>query len=163
MNAPKRKPIPKSLRAEIHAKCGGRCAYCGVKITIREMQIDHVTSLELYEAYTYHTDMEGTNPNCPENLLPACRSCNHYKNTYTIEQFRTAIMNWPYVLARDSVTYRNAVRFGLVVPKPHEVEFYFEQIGVDVPETLISPLHERHFKTKGADPKCGRDLEDSRG
>jgi hypothetical protein len=31
------------------------------------------------------------------------------------------------VLARDSVTYRNAVRYGLVVPKPRKIIFYFER------------------------------------
>lgn len=29
---------------------------------------------------------------------------------------------------RDSVTYKNAVRFGLVEPKPHKVVFYFERL-----------------------------------
>ena len=31
------------------------------------------------------------------------------------------------MLERDSVTYRNAVRFGLVTPTPHPVIFYFER------------------------------------
>lgn len=31
------------------------------------------------------------------------------------------------VLMRDSATYRNAVRFGLVIPRPHRVKFYFER------------------------------------
>ena len=34
----------------------------------------------------------------------------------------------PDVLMRDSVTYKNAVRFGLVEPKPHKIVFYFERL-----------------------------------
>lgn len=36
------------------------------------------------------------------------------------------VESMPSVLMRDSVTYRNAVRFGLVTPNPHPVKFYFE-------------------------------------
>lgn len=39
------------------------------------------------------------------------------------------VENMPAALMRDSVTYKNAVRFGLVTPTPHPVKFYFEQIG----------------------------------
>ena len=39
------------------------------------------------------------------------------------------VENMPAVLMRDCVTYKNAVRFGLVTPTPHPVKFYFEQLG----------------------------------
>lgn len=64
-----------------------------------------------------------------DNMLPACRSCNHYKSRSTLEGFRKMVENMPTVLMRDSVTYKNAVRFGLVTPTPHPVKFYFEQTG----------------------------------
>ena len=64
-----------------------------------------------------------------DNMLPACRSCNHYKSRSTLEGFRKMVENMPTVLMRDSVTYKNAVRFGLVTPTPHPVKFYFEQLG----------------------------------
>ena len=32
-------------------------------------------------------------------------------------------------MMRDSVTYKNGVRFGVVTPTPHKVIFYFEQEG----------------------------------
>lgn len=62
-----------------------------------------------------------------ENMLPACRSCNHYKSTLTLEQFRRAVERMPEVLMRDSVTYKNVVRFGMVKPTPRGVVFYFEE------------------------------------
>lgn len=38
------------------------------------------------------------------------------------------VESMPDVLMRDSVTYKNAVRFGLVTPNPRPVKFYFEQM-----------------------------------
>lgn len=52
-----------------------------------------------------------------------------YKSRSTLEGFRKIVENMPAALMRDSVTYKNAVRFGLVTPTPHPVKFYFEQIG----------------------------------
>jgi hypothetical protein len=62
-----------------------------------------------------------------DNMAPSCRSCNHFKGGSTLESFRERVERWPDVLARDSVTYRNAVRFGLVKPNPQKVKFYFEK------------------------------------
>ncbi len=62
-----------------------------------------------------------------DNMLPACRSCNHYKSRSTLDGFRRMVENMPSALMRDSVTYRNAVRFGLVTPTPHPIIFYFER------------------------------------
>lgn len=51
-----------------------------------------------------------------DNMLPACRSCNHYKSRSTLEGFRKMVAAMPDTLMRDSNTYKNAVRFGLVIP-----------------------------------------------
>ncbi len=119
---PKRRSFSKAVRSEVYAKTNGRCAYCGCEITMRAMQVDHV----------FPVSMGGTDD--ARNLLPACRSCNYYKGAETLSIFRRAIERWPDVLRRDSVTYRNAVRFGMVEPKPHSVVFYFERIGIVVDE-----------------------------
>lgn len=109
-----RRRLTKQDRRAVYEKMGGHCAYCGCEISIREMQVDHVVPLRKGGADTL------------ENMLPACQSCNHYKSTLTVEQFRKAIERMPEVLMRDSVTYRNAVRFGLVKPVSRQVAFYFE-------------------------------------
>jgi len=111
-----RRKLTKSERHSIHQKTTGHCAYCGCEITLKTMQVDHIIAL----------DRGGKDE--IDNMLPACRSCNHYKHTLTLEDFRAAIERFPAVLARDSVTYRNAVRFGMVVPEPHRVVFYFERM-----------------------------------
>lgn len=126
---PKRRKLTRAEREKVYTLCSGRCAYCGAHIALKEMQVDHVIPMEFYELY----QAEGFNLDGMGNYLPACRSCNHYKSTLTLEKFRSAIENYPYVLARDSVTYRNAVRFGLVQPTPKKVQFCFEVIKAQVP------------------------------
>lgn len=102
-------------RIAIYNKMSGHCAYCGELMDFKDMQVDHVIPLR-----------KGGEDK-PENMVPACRSCNHYKSTLTVEQFRKAIERMPEVLMRDSVTYKNAVRFGLVKPMQHQAIFYFER------------------------------------
>ena len=114
---PKRKKLTKAERQAVYDKCNGHCAYCGCEIKLSEMQVDHVVPL---------AHVEGTDE--LSNMLPACRSCNHYKGALTVDRFRACVERFPQVLMRDSVTYKNAVRFGLVEPKPHKVIFYFETL-----------------------------------
>lgn len=115
----KRRKLNQKERMEVYKKTYGHCAYCGCELQYKDMQVDHVVPLNGWNE-------QGTDE--IENMLPACRSCNHYKNRIPLENFRRMIENIPAVLMRDSVTYKNAVRFGLVNPQPHKVVFYFEKI-----------------------------------
>jgi len=112
--AERRKAYTRAQREKVHRKCNGHCAYCGTAIALEEMTIDHYFPLRKGGA------------DAMVNLMPACRSCNQIKATYTIEQFRAVIQRWPDVLRRNSSTYRNAVRWGLVTASPRKVKFYFE-------------------------------------
>ncbi len=120
-----RKKLTKEQRLEIYNKCNGHCAYCGCELEIKKMQVDHVVAF---------SRIQDDKTDDMSNLLPACRSCNHYKGASSLETFRKTVENMPYVLMRDSVTYKNAVRFGLVKPNPQKVVFYFERMGVEVEE-----------------------------
>lgn len=113
--AQNRKRLTKQERRIVYNKMDGHCAYCGRKLQYANMQVDHVVPLR-----------KG-GPDVLDNMLPACRSCNHYKDTLTVQQFREMVEKMPETLERDSVTYRNAVRFGVVTPSPHPVVFYFER------------------------------------
>lgn len=124
----KRRKLTQVERQEVYDKCKGHCAYCGCEIAFKEMQVDHVVPMEYYEVYK----VEGKDIDTMPNYLPACRSCNHYKSSLMLDRFRFCVERFPQVLMRDSVTYKNAVRFGLVEPKPHKVEFYFEKLGIEV-------------------------------
>lgn len=110
-----RRKFTKSERAAVYEKYDRRCAYCGKQMPISEMQVDHLIPIR----------RGGTND--MDNLMPSCRSCNHFKDVFTIESFRKAVGSWCAVLMRDSVTYRNAVRFGQVLPTPRPVVFWFER------------------------------------
>lgn len=116
MSEYKRRRLSKDERRKILKKTNGHCAYCGCGLKYNEMQIDHIVPL--------HIGGEDTE----SNMLPACKSCNHYKGGNSLETFRRFVEKMPSTLARDSVTYRNAVRFGLVIPKPRKVIFYFEKL-----------------------------------
>ena len=123
---PKRRKLTKAERQAVYDKCGGHCAYCGFEIPIGKMQADHVIPMTYYESYKFiGEDIDNIG-----NMLPSCRSCNNYKHSLMLESFRSAIERWPEVLMRDSVTYKNAVRYGLVVPNPKPVKFYFEKMEV---------------------------------
>lgn len=114
-----RRKLTQQERMEVYRKMGGHCAYCGCVLEYKDMQVDHVKALNGWSE-------EGSDT--LDNMLPACRSCNHYKSAMSIESFRKMVENMPAALERDSVTYRNAVRFGLVTPNPHQVTFYFEKM-----------------------------------
>lgn len=115
----KRRRLSKAQRQQVYRKCYGHCAYCGSRLKFEDMQVDHVIPLNGYSE-------QGTDT--IDNMLPACRSCNHYKASQPLESFRKAIERMPDVLMRDNVTYKIAVRFGVVKPKKKRVVFYFEKM-----------------------------------
>lgn len=39
----------KKIREAVYAKYNGRCAYCGRRIDIKDMQVDHFSSVESME------------------------------------------------------------------------------------------------------------------
>jgi hypothetical protein len=114
----KRKALSKHVRQQVYEKCGHHCAYCGAELQLSKMQVDHA----------YPFSLGGLDE--MENYLPACRSCNNYKHSLTIDGFRKAVERWCFVLQRDNVTYRNAVRFGMVIPNEGRCVFYFEKLGI---------------------------------
>ena len=112
----KRRKISKAERRRIFAKTNGRCAYCGCDLCGLKWDADHIIPLS----------QNGKDDE--SNMIASCRSCNHRKGSSGIESFRSQIERFPEVLSRDSVTYRNAVRYGLVVPNPKKIIFYFENL-----------------------------------
>lgn len=111
----------KSVRKDVYAKCQGCCAYCGEKISIDDMQVDHVVPLHC----------GGTNE--IGNLLPSCRACNHYKATLDLEKFREMILGIPKRLRESgSAAYKMALRTGLIKEDKDarkDFKFYFERLN----------------------------------
>ena len=117
-----RKYISKKDRMLIYNKFGGHCAYCGIEMEYKDMQVDHIVPLEGWSKQGSDT---------LDNMFPACRSCNHYKRARTLEGWRRILEKTPQTLERDCYTYRQAVRFGTVTPTPKKIVFYFEKVMND--------------------------------
>lgn len=111
-----RRKLTKNERLQIYDKCGGHCAYCGCVLDYKDMQVDHVIPLRLGGADKLN------------NMLPACRSCNHYKATFGVEGFRKYLMGIVNRLMRDSIPFQVAIRFGIVKHMRDDVIFYFERL-----------------------------------
>lgn len=116
-----RKPIPKKIREQVYAKYDGHCAYCGCELAYKDMQVDHISSV-------FGAESRGMMPdNTIDNLMPACRMCNFYKGSYTLEQFRHDLQDSIMRNIRRPFDYRIAVKYGLVAENIHPIEFYFEK------------------------------------
>lgn len=111
----KRKKLTKEERIEIYNRFDGRCGYCGEKIDIKDMQVDHIVALRVGGTDTL------------DNMICSCRSCNHYKSTYTLEIFEKQLQEIPNKLLRDSAIFKIALRYGLIEIKDKKVEFYFKE------------------------------------
>lgn len=110
----KRRRLTKAQRLQVYEKYGGKCAYCGSHIRLDEMQVDHIKPLALGGA----DDIS--------NLAPACRMCNFYKSTLTLEKFREQLGLLKGRLEKD-FTYRLALKYGLIRECNRPVGFFFEQ------------------------------------
>ena len=111
--------ISKAKREAVYAKYDGRCAYCGRRIEYKDMQVDHFKPLGAYNEENRGTDDI-------ENLMPACRMCNHYKRANPLEVFRKLIEEIPRKL-RQNYIYKVGVAYGNIIENEKPIVFYFEQ------------------------------------
>lgn len=86
----------------------------GCEIEIKDMQVDHKKPLKI------------GGEDAIDNMLPACRSCNHYKSTMDVEGYRKYLQGIPHRLIRDSIPFQVGIRFGLIKHFSDTVTFYFE-------------------------------------
>lgn len=112
----KRKPIPKSVRKKVWEKYNGHCAYCGCDLEYKEMQVDHVVSRYWYDGAD---DIS--------NYMPACRQCNFYKSTLSLEDFRKRLQTITDRLKNEFI-YKVALKYGLVEEHNEPIKFYFEEV-----------------------------------
>ena len=130
----KRRRLSKSEREKVYQKCRGHCAYCGCTLDYKDMQVDHVKPLRA-----------GVSDEI-SNMLPTCRSCNHYKATLDLEQFREYVHQIPERLNRDNIQFQVGFRFGVVSCQTGPVKFYFEEqpTSFDV-DKVVSELKRDKF------------------
>ena len=129
-----RKPISKAMRQQVYDKYAGHCAYCGKKIFMDEMQVDHAIPIA---GVWYGKDrknvadmIEDGSINNIENLMPSCRACNYYKGVGDIEQFRNRIKNQLTHTCIGTFQARLAIQFGMITYHKWDEKFYFEKENV---------------------------------
>ena len=108
-------------RQKVYQKFNSRCAYCGRKITIKQMQVDHFWPQSLA-----HFEI-GLDNNRPENLMPSCAKCNNHKAGMRPETWRKELqLQIPRL--RKNAQFDRALRFGQIEITEKPVVFFFEEV-----------------------------------
>ncbi|QWA09548.1 HNH endonuclease [Sodalis ligni] len=131
--------LSKKQREELKQKFGGRCAYCGCKLSEKGWHADHVEKvgriLEIDQkarakgVWKLRATGELMNEHLDtfENLFPACAPCNLFKGGFSLEEFRHEIFAQAERARAYSVNFRTAERFGQIQVTPSPVVFWFER------------------------------------
>ena len=110
--------MKKQDRIKVYEKFNGHCAYCGKEIKYEEMQADHIRP---------HLGYKELRDDSFDNLNPSCRRCNHYKRSYTLEEFRKLMVTLHERVAKQYIS-KVAIDYGLVKIEPFDGKFYFEKL-----------------------------------
>ena len=134
--------MKKQEREIVYNKYNGKCAYCGCELE-KGWHVDHINPIRRNETdygieriNRYRATPIARGENDASNYNPACRQCNIWKSTYSIEQFRNEVSEQINRLNNYSANYRNAKRFKLVEEMIKPVVFYFEKVEIQ----NVSPL-----------------------
>ena len=134
----------KKERQIIFDKYEGKCAYCGHPLT-KSFHIDHLDPMyrgkkligySIFDQSKVYEDTTKHELDNIENMMPSCVSCNLYKSTYSLEQFREQIGLLTGRLSARFSQYKIAKRFGLVIETENPVIFYFENFDDSLKSSL---------------------------
>ena len=122
-------------RQTIYSKFNGRCAYCGVEIQLKDMQVDHIIPQSFFAQHIYNKfrvpkfleHLYITDVNHIDNLHPSCRVCNKWKSANDLELFRHELSEQLKRLNLYSANYRIAKKYSQIEEKEQPIIFYFEQ------------------------------------
>lgn len=118
--------INKKTRQQIFEKYHGHCAYCGVEIDLKSMQVDHIRS-KYISNFSHQIEMAEYNLDDVRNLNPSCRRCNNFKAEMGIERFRSELQKQVKRGRKYSVNFRMAEKFGQIKITESPILFYFEK------------------------------------
>lgn len=125
----KHKAIPKRIRQQLYEQYNHRCAYCGCDLEYKDMQVDHIKPVYVHNDIGH--DMTESEMYDISNLLPPCRQCNFYKDTFSLGTFRKRLQTVMMDNLRKGFTYRLAAKYGLIKEQKREITFYFERLQSD--------------------------------
>ena len=131
-----RKIIKQSTRSRVVDKCDRRCSYCGKELEIKTFQVDHyypINSEAYYKAI-------GINVHDYRNLMPSCRSCNHYKRADKPEDFKIKMMSIHERIIKNYIN-KVGIDFGVIKITPFDGLFYWEKYisGMTAPKIYSYP------------------------
>ncbi len=112
--------MKKELRQKVHFKYCGKCAYCGKDVAYKDFQVDHIISQNRFHGRSR------SKANDFENLNPSCRRCNHYKRSYTLEDFRHLMKTIHERIAKQYIN-KVAIDYDIITLNPFDGKFYFER------------------------------------
>ena len=123
-------------REQIYNKYNGHCAYCGQVITIKEMQVDHIIPKARGGTDAYN------------NLVPACRLCNHYKRAGSLTFFRNVLLGELIDRLKDLYIFRVALRYGMITINGWDKTFYCEKVSdFKVPKSRVEVVVEKALES----------------
>lgn len=98
-------------RKAVYDKFNGHCAYCGCKISYRELVVDHFIAFSKNGGDKI------------DNLFPSCELCNGRKHDFGLEEFRKQIENLPN---ENFPRLKMLCKYYNIKPKRKGFLFYFE-------------------------------------
>lgn len=128
--------IGKMLRELIWKKTDGHCWYCGKALvwpTNDVVRAKHRVSDWFVVEHIVPRSLGGTNK--PENLTPACWTCNGRKGNKSLEEYRlylTMLTIGVTPFTQDQIDY--LLEHGIPIPMPQPLLFWGEETYTDVNE-----------------------------
>lgn len=106
-------------REKVYLKCAGRCAYCGIELTPKQMHVDHIKP----QIFGGTDDFE--------NLNPSCKECNNYKCHWHLEEYRNALKDLLgkklHYLFKSKTKMQVAINMRVIEVSQWDGLFYFEK------------------------------------
>ena len=112
----------KSTREAVYKKYDGHCAYCGNYIQYKDMQVDHLVPKQQEHIFKFYNNKS---IDSFDNLMPSCRSCNHYKRSHSLDTYRRLLATIQERLMKIYI-FKVAINYGIIEIKPFNGKFYFE-------------------------------------
>jgi 5-methylcytosine-specific restriction endonuclease McrA len=125
----------KEIRERVHKKYDCKCGYCGINIAYNEMQVDHIIPQNEFISHIknqwripfFLKHLTEVDKDHFDNLMPACRVCNKWKDTHAIDFFRQEVFEQVKRLNDYSSNYRMAKKYDLITETVKPIVFYFER------------------------------------
>ena len=119
----------------VYAKFNGKCAYCGMEISMKEMQVDHIIPKSEFVSHVknklyvpdFLSHLQIEDVDHIDNLFPSCRVCNKWKSWFPLEQFRTELQAQLKRLELYVASFRIAKKYDMIKEDDKPIVFYFEK------------------------------------